>query len=553
MSETERKKIVLTRSAYAESIIRWDGKPLSLKNYPQFVAPYDGLYKKVCFKTSRQVGKSIKLMVDLLTDSCSIPHFKSMFVTPSESQTNKFSNLRIGKAILFSPHIRDNYIDASRPNAVLTRSFTNGSDIVFTYAMDDGDRVRGNSADHILCDETQDILLDAVRPEIKECLRESTYRRESFCGTPKTMENGLEGLWQNSTQDEWVIPCTGCNKHSIILSETQLGKWGPVCGHCKKYLNPRLGFWMSTNPNKDVTYKGFHISRPIMFRGVAAAWNDQEHIDAAKTEWTEIMSSLSGPEAYPISKFRNEVLGVSDSMGTRLVTREMLEAAMKGPPMCEKPTPELMRDVTRLAAGIDWSGGGENGFSNTVVVILGKLSSGGYRVLFFKIFSGLHPVKENEEIVAILKNYDIKGHLMIGGDAGEGNMNMDMLRSKFDNPARVVKFRYVGPQAQHYLAWHPRSLTYRLNRTVAHDSTLMGLVRGETQFPREPKGYVDIAFKHILAEYVEVTDARSGSHKVWRHAATNPDDFLQALIFARTTLQIATSEIQAVDLGSAAP
>lgn len=531
-------------------MIVWEGKPLSLVNYPMLRAPYDGAWKKTVLKTSRQIGKSIKLMVDLLTDSIAKQYWKSLFVTPTEEQTQKFSTLRLGKAIHYSPLIRECFLDASLPNRVRTRSFTTGSEIVFTFAMDDGDRVRGNSADHVLLDETQDILLDAVRAEIRECMRESVHRYETYCGTPKTLENGLEDLWSKSTQTEWAMKCDGCGRYSIIVSEKQLGRWGPVCGACNGYLNPRNGVWVDTNKNKEAPYKGFHISRPIMLRGVPAAWPEGELRDRARAEWTEILGTMEGPEAYSLPKFRNEVLGISDSVGQRLVTEEILLSAADGPVISPKPTPELMAGVTRVSAGIDWSGGGKDGHSFTVLVILGRLSSGRIRILYFKIFPGIHAVQENEEIRTVLKAYDAGGQLLVGGDAGEGNMNMDMLRTSMPNPQRIVKFRYTGPDSKHYVYWDKARTSYTVNRTIAIDSAMMAMLRKEFQFPREPSAYVRAAFKHILAEYEETTSKDAGGRKVWRHAPVDPDDFLHALVFARLALQIAIGEI---NLGSAPP
>lgn len=543
--------IVLPRSQLAERLIRWENRPLSLATYPMFVAPYDGRYKKTVMKCSRQVGKSIMLMVMLLTDSVAQDFFKTLFTTPTEAQTLKFSTLRVGKAISYSPLIRDNFLSPDKPNQALTRMLKNGSEMVFTYACDDGDRVRGNHADHVMMDEIQDTDLVSVYPEVREVLANSELRYESFCGTPKTMENGLERLWSNSSQTEWAIPCEGCRKYSIIVSEKQLGKFGPICGHCGKHLNPRLGVWVDTNSGAKVEYKGFHINRPIMLRCVEAAWSDEKKRAEARTEWKdEVLGKLEGPMAYSLSKFRNEVLGMSDSVGVRLVTEETLWAAATGPAMSDKPYPALMQDVVKRAAGIDWSGGGKGGTSTTTFVVLGLLSNGKIRVLYYRIFSGLHAVDENAEIRRVLANFDAGHQLLVGGDAGEGNMNMDMLRSNMPVPARVVKFRYTGPNARYYAAWDRDRNSYSLNRTVAIDSTMMAFLRREIEFPKEPRDPLAQAFKHILAEYEETTSKDAGGRKVWRHADTAPDDFLHALVFGRTALQIHTGQI---NLGSATP
>lgn len=540
----------LPRSVLAERLIRWEGKPLSLDMYPMFVAPYNGGYKKVVLKCSRQVGKSIMLMVEMITDSLQ-DNFKSLFTTPTEEQTLKFSTLRVGKAINYSPHIRDNYIDPRQPNRVLTRSFTNGAEMVFTYAADDADRIRGNHADHVLLDEVQDTLITEVYPEIREILSNSEIRRESFCGTPKTLENGLEHLWQKSTKTEWVMKCTSCGKYSIIESEKQLGKFGPICGKCGTHLNPRDGVWIDTNPKENLEYQGFHICRPIMLRCVQAAWSDEARREKARIEWRdEVLGKLEGSMPYPLPKFRNEVLGISDSVGMRLITEDMLWALAVGPVMSDRPTPELMKTITQVAAGIDWSGGGKDGHSFTTLCVLGRTSAGKLRVLYFKIFPGVHAVAENAEIRSVLKNYDAGGQLLVGGDSGEGNMNMDMLRTSMANPMRVVKFRYAGPNTKHYVAWDKQRNSYTVHRTNAIDSCMMSLIRQEIEFPREPRPLLNIAFQHILAEYEETTSTDAGGRKVWRHAPVDPDDFLHALVFARLAIQIKTGQI---NLGSDAP
>lgn len=535
----------LTRSQLAAAAIRWEGKPLTLDAHPMFRAPYDEMHKRVVMKTSRQVGKSIMLMVMLLTDSIGQKFFKTLFVTPQEELTQRFSSLRLHKAIQFSPFIKQLFIDSSLPNRVLTRSFTTGSEIILTYACEDGDRVRGNSADHIALDEVQDIVLTAVAPEITECLRASKIRRESYCGTPKSLENGLEGKWQASTQTEWAIKCDGCNKYSIIVSETQIGKKGPICGHCGKYLNPRNGVWVDTNRKPDMPYKGFHISRPMMVGSVPAAWTEgtkewEEAVDA----WKDVLATMEGPTAYSLPQFRNEVLGMSDSVGQRMITEADLWACATYDKFLEHPSREDLEDILRIGVGIDWSGGGGNGHSFTVVSVVGRTRKGKLRVLFFRIFPGLHAVAENKEIADLIRRFDgfTPGQCVVGADAGNGNTNVDMLRTSLDNPGRIQKFEYNG-QMSYYLTWDPKAAKFLLKRTPAIDAFMLAVLRKDFEFPKEPRSLVEAGFKHILAEYEEVVTSQSGERKIWQHAETAPDDFLHSLVYARTVLLMSTGEL----------
>lgn len=554
-----------TRSGYAERLLKWDGDPYSLSDYPMFRAIYDTSPKRLLLKTCRQVGKSMTLAAFSLSESVAIPHFKTFFIAPTKEQTQTFSTARIGKFITFSPHIRDVFISPSHPNRVLARHFAHGSRIVFSYASDDADRCRGQSCDRLMLDEVQDILLDVVRPVVVECLRTSKYSYETYCGTPKTFENGIEAMWAGSTQTEWVIKCAACGKSSILMSEKQCGKYGPVCLSCQAYLNPRNGTWVDMNyrpADEDgiVTQtKGFHISRLMMPQNVPAAWEKgtQEWTDAL-VKWRDVLNALDGPEAYPISTFRNEVLGVSDSQGRRLVTKEMLEKAQTGPAICNKPTKALIQGINKIAVGIDWSGGGSSTTgkdgavvikSRTVLAIVGMSGLDNYRLLYYKIFPGTSPVEEFEDICEAIKYYDLAtNHKMhIGCDAGEGNMGADMLRHRLvskGNIQRVIKFRYSGT-ALGYASRNPKDGSVTINRTASLDTLMMRFVSQDIEFPKEPDKIMEVPFKDILAEYEEVVGQSMGAgRKVWRHAPTQPDDFLHALNFAVLAAQFSVGKLR---------
>lgn len=538
-SESDEQPVARTRAELAESLLYLDGKRFSLGNYPMFRAIYDGGYRKMGLMTCRQVAKSTTLSNFSITESIATPFFKTFFIAPTREQTQKYSATRVGKTIQYSPLVQRYFLTANTSNRVLSRTFANGSEIHFSYAAEDADRCRGTSADRLMLDEVQDMLLDAVVPVVKECLANSDYQYEMYCGTPKTMENGLQHIWETSTQTEWAMKCEGCNKYNIVRSEKSFGKLGPVCLKCGKYLNPLKGFWLDTgDPKAEV--KCFHISRAIMPRNVPICWTSQDKIDKATMLWQEVMAKLDGRNAYPLSMFRNEVVGVSDSVGRRIVTVEMLREASTGPAIQMKPDVNTnARGVTRIAAGIDWSGGGTQIKSRTVLVILGFVpATGKYRVMYYKIFPGLNPVDEVNEIANVLSMYASAG--LVGCDAGEGNMPTDMLRKRL-GAHKVVKFQYSG-SGSGYIRWSEEGRLYSVNRTRAIDSLMSSLNRREIEFPKDlaAPGPPPVPFQDILNEYEEVTGE---GRKVWRHAPTNPDDFLHALNFARLAMQVQLGEL----------
>jgi len=533
--------IYKTRSEFAQSIIHVDGNPINFINYPMFRGIYDGPYKKMLLFTCRQVGKSTTIGAFEIAESALVPHFKNLFISPSKEQTHRFSTLKVGKMINYSPLIKKLFVTAKTNNRVFSREFSNGAEINFSYADDDADRVRGLSGDRLCLDEVQDIILDVVMPVVQECLSESKYQYEIYCGTPKTNENGIEYYWRNSTQTEWVMKCTGCNKYSAIRSEKQFGKFGPVCTKCQTYLNPLLGTWVDTNDDKDVEIKGFHISRAIMPKNVPICWPEGELRDKAKEKWKNVINKLEGPQAYPLAQFRNEVIGVSDSQGRRLVTLETLNSMKTGPRFQIMGDAITLRNITRIAAGVDWSGGGTQNKSRTVLTIIGRVNGteGKNRLLYYKMLPGLNPVDEVNEIFQTIQKNNTNEGIIVGCDAGEGNMGTDMLRKKFSNPKKVIKFRYSGA-LKSYIKWDPEGNYYSVNRTASIDSIMSSLNQSKWEFPREPEGIMDTGFSDILNEYEEVT--REG-RKFWSHSPTKPDDFLHSLNFARIALQLLIGEL----------
>ena len=78
------------------------------------------------------------------------------------------------------------------------------------YAFLNADRVRGIPADMVCIDEIQDVLTDNI-PVIEECVSHSSFKYKLYAGTPKSLDNTLESLWvEDSTQNEWVVPCDSC-------------------------------------------------------------------------------------------------------------------------------------------------------------------------------------------------------------------------------------------------------------------------------------------------------------------------------------------------------
>lgn len=452
----------------------------------------------------------------IICESIGIPHFRNLYISPSQEQTQTFSNTRIGKTCYYSPLVRKYWTATDFTHRTMLRMFRNGAEVKFTYAMDNPDRARGNTADRVNFDEVQDMLYEEVIPVINECMANSNYGYETYAGTPKTMENTIEYLWGISTQNEWIMKCEGCGKWSFIDSHKALGKTGPVCVGCDHNLNPRHGQWYSFNPGS--TLVGFHISQPML------PLNREN-----PARWRRLLNKL---ERYSDTKFKNEVLGISDAIGARLISKPELEALCGSYDVYRVP-PTGQKDYSHIVAGIDWSGGGTQGVSRTVVWIWGVTKEHRLKTLYFRIYPVTNPVSVLDDIVDILTNHNVE---LVVGDRGEGHLANNLLAQRLGKH-RVAQAQY-GSQSRP-LMWNDEGGFYTVDRTCLMDNYFMVLKRQGVIYPR--LGIMQDPIEDVLNIYEEITKM---GKKVWRHAPTKPDDCFHAQLFGWLAAKIVLMDLE---------
>jgi hypothetical protein len=377
-------------------------------------------------------------------------------------------------------------------------------------------------------DEVQDILYEAVIPVVEECMSNSPYQYSVYAGTPKTMENTIEFLWTQSTQTEWCMRCTACNKWTFIDSVRGIGKLGPVCLACGTCLDPRKGQWVDMNLDKAAGIKGFHVSQAIMPVNVPASWAfGSEGHTAALERWKKLLYKMESP-LYGEARFLNECIGASSSKGARLLTKELLESLCdERHEMTRLPLPLSKEGIVRTVAGVDWSGGGaeikgsEGLFkSRTVLHIWGQQADGRLKTLFYKVFPNGHAVGWVDEIVELCNAWGVN---MVVGDAGEGAIGNSYLRAALGDH-RVVAIRYMSLSKP--VMWSPEGLVYNVDRTTLIDNYARFLLHKQALYPKIAQAQQ--AFNDILNVYEEVTEQ---GRRVWRHSPAQPDDCLHAGLF----------------------
>lgn len=430
---------------------------------------YDTDARRVLLKCGRQVEKSTLLGNLCLAYSGLNSSFKTLYVSATAQQAQVFSVDRIKEPIETSPALAALTNNALSQN-VFFKQFTNRSQIRLRYAFLSADRVRGIPADMILIDEIQDVLTENI-PVIEECASHSLWKLMRYSGTPKSLDNTIEVYWQQfSTQNEWMVPCDGCNNWNI-LGERNIGKKGVICGKCGRPINVRheKASWASMQPvtpaNEDrVAFEGFRVPQ------IMVPW-----ITESEDGWKDILLKL---EQYSRAKFANEVLGLSFDTGTRPLKRNQIEACCLDFIKMAELDENVKRCAGVVSMGIDWGTGEGSSFT---VVTLGGYIDGVFTIFFAHRFTGmeLEPPVQLDIIVQLAHRTKAK---IIGADYGGGFDRNDMLTRSFGRE-RVWKYQYAGQPGQK-LRWQPKLGRFIVHRTEVMSDLFNAIKRRQLRFPR---------------------------------------------------------------------
>lgn len=523
------------------------GKPYTLADHAPFGALYrTAMPKNIVFRTGRQVAKSTNLAAHgVLLANC-IPFFRTLYVTPLYEQIRRFSNNYVRPFVETSP-LRDLWMGPGTENSVLQRSFANRAMMVFSFALMDTERVRGISADRCALDEIQDLDPDHI-PIIRETMSHSDYSLMQMTGTPKTLDNCIEGIWSQSSQAEWFVKCTHCSFWNIPSREYHIegmiGPWhhqiseqypGTVCYRCRQPISPRFGVWVHKYPDRRQSFAGYHIPQIIL----------PLHF-ARPNKWGELLYKRDGGNNTSTNTFWNEVLGEGVDTGQKLVSETELRAAstLNWHNNFTTPDPLLMQQVGHYkmrVMAIDWGGGGEEGVSFTAAALLGITPTGQIHVLWGKRFvlSQEH-LREARELLHWMKAFRVE--LIAHDYTGAGVVRETvMVQAGFDlnriMPIQLVRsasaslLHHVQPTVLHNRAH------FRLDKTRSLLYTCQAIKTGLLRFFKYDKMEAKpgvVASPGLIPDFLALVEEKSQSrlagdiYTITRNTMLS-DDFAQAV------------------------
>ncbi len=344
-------------------MLKLKGQPYSINDY----FPFEPLFrtdqpKRQLWMCGRQLSKSTSHAAEGVLKANFIPYFSTLFVTPLYEMIRRFSHNYVREFIENSPLKRMIMGEHSSSN-VLQRSFANGSVLHFSFAFLDAERTRGISADKMVVDEVQHINSEFL-PIIRETMSGSKWGIEQYSGTPLSLDNTIERLWEDSSQAEWMIKCHhgGCGYWNVPRSTHDLYDMislrhdnvspshpGVICAKCRHPLDPRrMGRWVHGVPERIGTFNGYHVPQIVM----------PMHYENPD-KWSALLGKMRGASGTTENVFMNEVCGESWDTGSKLVTLTDLKNACVLPwkNTVDEALPKLSNYLFRVL-GVDWGGGG---------------------------------------------------------------------------------------------------------------------------------------------------------------------------------------------------
>lgn len=519
-------------------VLSLKGKPYSLVDY----APFEPIYsldvpQNMLYKCGRQVAKTTNMSAQAVLQLGTTPHFSMLFVAPRYEQIRRVSSNYV-RPFIEQSFIAQQLVNKRVENSVLQRTFLNESRMYFSFAFLDVDRIRGLSVDCVNYDEIQDIDIDFV-PIIRECMSASPFQLQRWYGTPKTLDNTIQVLWEQSSQAEWHVKCHACGLINIPSAEHHLAKMigllGPICAKCGKLVNPRTGQWVHAVPERRSSHAGYHVPQIVL----PMHYEDPDKSGQMPTErsmmWQSLLDKQDGLGGYDTTKFMNEVLGESSDIGVKLVTLTDIKTASRLNKNEWRDALDRCGDYLYRVLAVDWGGGGEDFVSTTTYAVLGlNIKTRTMDCIYAKRMTGA--IGHHDEARILIDVFKAFQCHMFAHDYGGAGSVRETLMIQAGLPLQVIiPFMYVRASAKkmveiHRPAGHQQRSYYTLDKARSLVLQATAIKAGNVLLP-EYNSSKNVT--HDLLSLVEdrrESPGRADIFLVTRNAKMT-DDFAHALNF----------------------
>ena len=523
----------------ATNLFYLNGAPLKMPHDTmRHIYPiYNNPDRSVLMMFGRQVHKSTTLANNIALPCIKYKNYHAVYVAPTSQQTSVFSTDKLDGTLRDSTIIQKHFIDTKTKDQVMYKELLNGSKIYLRSAFHSADSIRGISADKVAIDELQDIMSDHI-PVIEQCMSFSLPKWESmkqtypnlpmhlfnhrtYAGTPKTIENTLSKYWGKSTQNEWLIKCSHCNKWNYI-NEKNVGPTCLICNKCGLPIHYKDGQWVSTSHDKKASIQGYRVPQIIV-----------DWINNPRYPEVWQINVIQPMKIYTSQKFFNEILALPYANAKNPLNHHDMHAICKDYEINIRWDDPILANVD-LYAGVDWGKGDTAKGTSYTVLKIGGIFRGKFRLFVVRKYTG-RMSDANYQIEDILRTINLYKCKLTMADSGDGRTsNATMVKA-----LGVQRFceAYEHGTSKKKIKWDPAQGMYIFNRTRMMTDRFMEIKSGQIEFPKyeQMKDYIE-DFLNIYVEYSERTRLTMYDH-------TGPDDCFHAYMFCRIACMIGTGEL----------
>ena len=479
------------------------GEHISFINRPYLKEIYAHSYPSLTLATSRQVGKSTFISLNMFYEAFRRPHNSLLYVTDQKSHMFDFHTRKIQKQLMMNPNLASVLSQTNNQNELL---LNNGSIMNFRAAGFSPNSTRGIPARKIYFDEYQ-AMNPGFTGVIMECAR--SFGDEAsfvYCGTPSTFDDTLWLSFEDSKASEWIVRCRSCKKDNPPLGSDHIdvSRAFLFCFHCGKEMYISDGRWIAANPESK-SY-GFRISSLM-----------DPSVEWSNPQGNGILDVL---KKSPQHVFYNEVLGLPLDIGQNILTIEEALSCCMDEDFIDIDDPEPWLQGVHLFLAIDWAPTKEIDSAAFTCYALGMIYHGRVRVLYAKRFDdpSIMPDDVLREIEGIAGRLPVK---RIYTDYGVGHLENQRLDEKLKEI--VFEIDYSGNTDRG--EWDKKRKVLKIDRTSTLDRVVNKVKKRLFHFPRSDAigPFLEdlLGIKRVLSE-----DGRRAKYTKPRHRA---DDFFHLL------------------------
>lgn len=357
---SERLRRVPTHLDDLAFMLQHEGRPLSLELFYNMRDLFMSVPpRRMLYKTARQIAKSTTASAANIVERIVRKETKSLIVTPLFAQAHRLST-EIAAPMVDRCLFRDGIVGGNEQQ-VLKRRYANSSVDHYCYAFLSAGRIRGFSGiDRIWLDEIQDVRAEFL-PVIEQTAAGRQYTGwKWYTGTPLSMGNLIQILWESSSQAVEAVKCLACNRWNIGCVEEDLlkmiGRTTCVCAACGRPLDVMMKVYIPRYPEREEDFPGRHVSQVLHpFHALIPS------------KWKELRWFM---EKYTTARFYNEILGESYDSADRMIDQPSLRRACVLGPNTFEEARRRKKELALSCVAVDWTGGGD-GNSLTKIVFGG--------------------------------------------------------------------------------------------------------------------------------------------------------------------------------------